>query len=270
MTQGNQVLISEERAQIVKQSADLGPSSLDLPLRLDEHLGLKAAGLFKSFTSPTGKPIEVLRGVSFSVAPGEAVAIRGASGAGKSTLLHLLGGLEKADEGNIQLGTFDVTGTSSGSLAQFRNNEVGFVFQFHHLLPDLTAAENVALPLLISRTSKREGLERAVFLLEDLGLRERAHHPIRHLSGGEQQRVAIARALVKEPRLVLADEPTGNLDTGTGDEIAASLLAYSRSRRASLVIATHNERLARLCDRTLVLAEGKLTRAGCGEGNRAD
>ncbi len=256
---------------MAKHPAGAGDWSLDFqPRRPDDHVGLKAAGVCKSFASPTGKPIEVLRGVSFSVAPGEAVAISGASGAGKSTLLHLLGGLEKADEGDIQLGTFDVTRTSPGPLAQFRNNQVGFVFQFHHLLPDLTAAENVAMPLLISRTSKRESLQRAVHLLEELGLRERAHHPIRQLSGGEQQRVAIARALVKEPRLILADEPTGNLDTGTGDEIAASLLAYARSRLASIVIATHNERLARLCDRTLVLAGGKLTRAGCGEGDHAD
>jgi lipoprotein-releasing system ATP-binding protein len=222
---------------------------------------LKAAGLCKSFTSPAGTLIEVLRDVSFSVAPGEAVAISGASGAGKSTLLHLLGSLEKADQGTIELGTFDVTRSSPGRLAQFRNHQVGFVFQFHHLLPDLTAAENVAMPLLISRTSKREALTRALQLLGDLGLRERADHPIRHLSGGEQQRVAIARALVKEPRLVLADEPTGNLDMVTGDEIATFLLAYARSRQASIVIATHNERLARLCDRTLMLAEGKLTTA---------
>ena len=254
--------MSEEQPRTVKEPADVGHWSLDSrPRGPEDDVGLKAAGLCKSFASPTGALIEVLRGVSFSVAPGEAVAISGASGAGKSTLLHLLGSLEKADKGSIGLGTFEVTRTSPGRLAQFRNNQVGFVFQFHHLLPDLTAAENVAMPLLISRASKRESLKRAVQLLEDLGLRERSDHPIRHLSGGEQQRVAIARALVKEPRLVLADEPTGNLDTVTGDEIAMTLLAYARSHRASVVIATHNERVARLCDRTLVLAEGKLTPA---------
>ena len=262
MFQSNPVLTSEEQPQTEEQPAARGHWSLDFrPRKSDDDAGLKAAGLCKSFASPTGTLIEVLRGVSFSVAPGEAVAISGASGAGKSTLLHLLGSLEKADKGSIELGTFEVTRTSPGRLAQFRNNQVGFVFQFHHLLPDLTAAENVAMPLMISRASKQESLTRAVQLLGDLGLRERAHHPIRHLSGGEQQRVAIARALVKDPRLVLADEPTGNLDTVTGDEIATALLAYARSRQASIVIATHNERVARLCDRTLVLANGKLTEA---------
>ncbi|HEY3027605.1 MAG TPA: ABC transporter ATP-binding protein [Pyrinomonadaceae bacterium] len=240
------------------------------PRRSDDDAGLTVAGLCKSFSSPAGMLIEVLRGVSFSVAPGEAVAISGASGAGKSTLLHLLGSLEKGEAGNIELGTLDVTRASPKDLAQFRNHQVGFVFQFHHLLPDLTAAENVAMPLMISRASKRESLTRAVQLLEDLGLRERTHHPIRHLSGGEQQRVAVARALVKNPRLVLADEPTGNLDTGTGDEIATALLAYAQSHQASIVIATHNERVARLCDRTLVLAEGKLTRAGSVAGDHSD
>ena len=265
MFQSSPVPTSEEHP------ADVGRWGLDLEAhRSDESSGLNAAGLCKSFASPSGALIEVLRDVSFSIAPGEAVAISGASGAGKSTLLHLLGSLEKADKGTIKVGALEVTRTSPGRLAQFRNNQVGFVFQFHHLLPDLTAAENVAMPLLISRASRRESLSRAVQLLGELGLGERTHHPIRHLSGGEQQRVAIARALVKDPRLVLADEPTGNLDAVTGDEIATALIAYARSRQASIVIATHNERVARLCDRTLVLTEGKLTRAGSGVGPHSD
>ena len=229
---------------------------------------LDVCALRKSFTSPAGALIKVLRGVSFSVTAGEVLAITGASGAGKSTLLHLLGGLEEADEGNVLLGKFDVGRATAKSSAQFRNREIGFIFQFHYLLPDLTAAENVAMPLLIGRASKSESRKRALEILKSLGLSERAAHPIRHLSGGEQQRVAVARALVKEPRLVLADEPTGNLDTANGDEIAEALLDYARSRQAMIVIATHNERLASRCHRRLALANGKLITPGPGEGNR--
>ena len=198
----------------------------------------------------------MLREVSFEVGPGETVAVTGASGAGKSTLLHLLGGLEKADEGRIALGKFDITKSSRAALAQFRNETIGFVFQFHHLLPDLTAAENVAMPLFIGRASRKESLERALELLASMGLRDRAGHPVRQLSGGEQQRVAVARALVKRPTLVLADEPTGNLDNETGNDIAECLLAYGRSQRALVVIATHSKRLAGRCHRTLLLANG--------------
>jgi lipoprotein-releasing system ATP-binding protein len=239
-------------------AADFGLWTLDL--------GLNVNGVCKAFKSPDGNLIEVLRGVSFAVEPGEAVAITGASGAGKSTLLHLLGGLEAADEGRIALGDVDITEQAPAALAQFRNEAIGFVFQFHHLLPDLSAAENVAMPLLISRVSKHQSLAPALQILETLGLRDRADHPVRHLSGGEQQRVAVARALVKQPRLVLADEPTGNLDNATGDEIAEILLAYCRSRRAMVVIATHNERLAARCDRPLALANGRLTPATKDQG----
>ena len=182
----------------------------------------------------------------------------GASGAGKSTLLHVLGGLEAADDGLIRLNDFKVTGARRVRLAHYRNEEVGFVFQFHHLLPDLTAAENVALPVSISRAPWRESLFRAVEALEAVGLGERAAHPVGHLSGGEKQRVALARALIKSPRLVLADEPTGNLDQATGDEIGALLSSYCHARGAILVIATHNARLAQACDRTLLLEEGRI------------
>jgi lipoprotein-releasing system ATP-binding protein len=205
-----------------------------------------------------GARLEVLRGVSFTAEAGEMVAIMGVSGAGKSTLLHLLGGLEAADDGIIKLGDFEVTRTKGGRLAPYRNQEIGFVFQFHHLLPDLTAAENVSLPLLISRAKWRESGLRAVEALEIVGLSERAAHPVGHLSGGERQRVALARALIKSPRLVLADEPTGNLDEAAGDEIGALLDSYCRTRRAIVVIATHNTRLASICDRTLVLEDGRI------------
>jgi lipoprotein-releasing system ATP-binding protein len=201
----------------------------------------------------------VLRGVSFTVEAGEMVAIMGASGAGKSTLLHLLGGLEAADDGIIRLGDFDVTQTKGASLASYRNDEIGFVFQLHHLLPDLTAAENVSLPLLISRTPWHKSRLRAFEALEIVGLSEREAHIVGHLSGGERQRIALARALIKNPLLVLADEPTGNLDEATGDEIGALLGSYCQTKRAIVVIATHNARLASICDRTLVLEEGRIS-----------
>lgn len=189
---------------------------------------------------------------------GEMVAIMGASGAGKSTLLHLLGGLEAANNGSISLSGFEVTQAQGSRLARYRSETVGFVFQFHHLLPDLTATENVALPLLISRSAWRESREQALLALKTFGLGERTTHPVGHLSGGEQQRVALARALVKRPRLVLADEPTGNLDADTGNEIGILLDSYRRRERAIIIIATHNARLAEACDRTLILEDGRI------------
>jgi lipoprotein-releasing system ATP-binding protein len=212
----------------------------------------------KSFRSPTGAKLEVLRGVSFSAGQGEMLAIRGASGAGKSTLLHTLGGLEAADAGLISLDDFEVTRARGHELARYRNDAVGFVFQFHHLLPDLTAAENVALPLLISRARRRDSLLRATAALEKVGLIERTAHPVAHLSGGEQQRVALARALIKRPRLILADEPTGNLDAPMGDEIGQLIQSYCREHQTIAIVATHNAHLAEMCDRTLVLENGRV------------
>jgi lipoprotein-releasing system ATP-binding protein len=215
--------------------------------------------LRKSFSSPTGERIEVLRAVSFSAAAGEVVAIMGASGAGKSTLLHLLGGLEAADHGSIVAGQFVIDRATPSALSRFRNKQVGFVFQFHNLLPDLTAAENVALPLMITRMSRREAMRHALQMLEEVGLDSRVSASVvGHLSGGEQQRVAVCRALVTRPALVLADEPTGNLDTGIGNEIVRSLVSYARDNRTLVIIATHNRALAELCDRTLVLRDGRL------------
>jgi lipoprotein-releasing system ATP-binding protein len=174
-------------------------------------------------------------------------------------LLHLLGGLEAADHGNIVAGRFAIDRAKPSALARFRNKQVGFVFQFHHLLPDLTAAENVSLPLLITRIPRRQAMRRAVQALEDVGLDNRiSASVVGHLSGGEQQRVAVCRALITQPALVLADEPTGNLDTAIGDEIALSLVSYARDNRALVIIATHNRALAELCDRTLILREGRL------------
>ena len=201
--------------------------------------------LRKSFVAPNGERIEVLRGVTFAANAGESIAITGASGSGKSTLLHLLGGLETPDHGNIAL--------------DGHRKEIGFVFQFHYLLPDLSAVENVALPLLIARWKKKRAFERAMELLRETGLGERADHPISHLSGGEQQRVAIARALITEPKLLLADEPTGNLDEAISEQIGRTLVDYAHKYAAITMIATHSAKLGRMCDRLLVLEGGKVS-----------
>lgn len=203
---------------------------------------LEVVDLRKSFAAPNGQRIEVLRGLTLAVNAGECVAITGPSGSGKSTLLHLIGGLDTADH---------------GSLTTFRREEIGFVFQFHYLLPDLSALENVALPLLIRR--RGVAYQTARNLLEHSGLGDRLDHPVSHLSGGEQQRVAVARALITEPRLVLADEPTGNLDPSIGEEIGKSLLSYVRAHSRIALIATHSPALAKLCDRVLVLEDGRLS-----------
>jgi lipoprotein-releasing system ATP-binding protein len=221
---------------------------------------LHVIDLRKSFETPDGRRLEVLRGVTFEVEPGEVVAITGASGSGKSTLLQILGGLDSPDHGSVILGREDVTSFSGDVVAQFRQSRIGFVFQFHYLLNDLSAVENVALPLMISRKSSGEAKRRAHALLAEVGLANRSDHPSSHLSGGEQQRVALARALVTTPLLLLADEPTGNLDASSGDEIGKIMVEYVRSRDAIAIIATHNENLARLCDRILLLEDGRIHR----------
>jgi lipoprotein-releasing system ATP-binding protein len=218
---------------------------------------LRVTNLRKAFRSPAGELIEVLRDVSFSVAAVQIVAIMGASGAGKSTLLHVLGGLEMADGGTIQLSRLE-TAEVSGRYGHWLGNLAGFVFQFHYLLPDLTAVENVALPLMIARIPPKESMRRAVRALQAIGLGDRLTHRIGYLSGGEQQRVAVARALITEPKLVLADEPTGNLDASIADEIGSLLVDYCRQRSAMVVLATHNDRLAALCDRVLLLEHGSI------------
>jgi lipoprotein-releasing system ATP-binding protein len=207
---------------------------------------ISVVDLRKSFTAPNGERIEVLRGVTFTATAGESIAVTGPSGSGKSTLLHLLGGLETADHGTI-----DLNGTNS------RRPQIGFVFQFHYLLPDLSAVENVALPLLIARYRKDRAIQLALDLLQETGLEARAAHPVTHLSGGEQQRVAVARALVTEPKLLLADEPTGNLDEAISEEIGRALVNYARNHSAITLIATHSASLARMCDRSLVLEAGR-------------
>ncbi len=254
--EGREATGAIKRANGVAQvsSADFGLWTSDL--------GLKVSDLRKSFPSATGASIEVLRGASFSANPGEAIAIIGASGAGKSTLLHHLGGLEAADHGEILAGTFAIDRARPTALARFRSQHVGFVFQAHHLLPDLTAAENVSLPLRIRRLNPQEAMRRADALLREVGLDSRSSASlVGHLSGGEQQRVAVCRALVTRPGLVLADEPTGNLDMTIGEEISRSLVSYARKNRAIVIIATHNRALAEICDLTLVLKDGRLNRS---------
>src|SRR5205085_10266861 len=220
--------------------------------------GLLVEGVRKSFRDPTGGVLEVLRGVSFALRAGEMAAVLGASGAGKTTLLHLLGGLEAADSGSARLDGFDLLGARASESARRRGREVGFVFQSHRLLADLSAEENVALPLLVARRGWREARVRSREKFCAVGLAARAAHLAGELSGGEQQRTALARAHVTRPRLVLADEPTGNLDARAAEEVGALLLSLCRPQRACVLVATHNERLAALCDRVLVLREGKV------------
>src|SRR5215218_7327422 len=223
-----------------------------------DDLGLDVVDLRKSFLAPNGDRIEVLNGVTFAAKHGEVIAITGASGSGKSTLLHLIGGLDTPDHGGITFDGLDFTHLQPRKLAAVRRQQIGFVFQFHYLLPDLSALENVALPLLIAREKRDYAYGRAASLLQDAHLVGREDHPISHLSGGEQQRVALARALVTHPKLLLADEPTGNVDAEIAEELGKALVAYVRNNGAIGVMATHSATLAGLCDRIFVLQNGRV------------
>ena len=218
---------------------------------------ITARDLHKSY--PVGKrTLEVLRGIDLEVVRGEFLALRGASGAGKSTLLHLLGGLDLPNAGEIRFDGMDLRALSAGALAQWRNRRIGFIFQAYHLLPELSALENVALPARLARIAPAEAARRAVALLERVGLAQRLEHRPYELSGGEQQRVAIARALVNEPDLILADEPTGNLDSHTGGEIIQLLETLRAERQATFIMATHDAHIAARARRVLELADGQL------------
>ena len=221
---------------------------------------LTVADLHKSYTV-AGSRLAVLRGLSLSVEAGEMVAVIGASGVGKSTLLHLLGGLDHADAGEIRIGDAAVHQMRDWEVVAFRNRHVGFVFQFHHLLPEFDAVENAEMPLRIARLPLAEARGRATELLERVGLAGRLTHRPSMMSGGEQQRVAIARALVARPSLLLADEPTGDLDEQTADALHGLIREMHREHGLTSVIATHNPRLAGVCDRVLRLADGALASA---------
>jgi lipoprotein-releasing system ATP-binding protein len=224
---------------------------------MNDATALECRGVVKSFhLGPETLP--VLRGVDLEVARGDRIAILGRSGSGKSTLLHILGGLADPDAGAVAIEGVQLARLNAGARAALRNRRIGFVYQFHHLLPEFTALENVAMPLLLGRESPRDAERRARDVLERLELAERMRHRPAELSGGERQRIAIARALVTDPAVVLADEPTGNLDRETAERVFAAMLTLAEQVGTAFVVVTHDERLASAMERTLLLEDGAL------------
>jgi lipoprotein-releasing system ATP-binding protein len=219
---------------------------------------LESRGLRKVYTGGDGSELVILDGVEVEVRVGEAVAIVGASGAGKSTLLHLLGGLDRPTAGSVRLGGRDLAKLGERALAGLRNEAIGFVFQFHHLLREFTALENVMMPMLIAGAERQEAAERAASLLGSVGLARRVSHKPGQLSGGEQQRVAVARALANQPLVLLADEPSGNLDIHTSEQLHDLFFRIRAEHSVAMIIATHNRELADRADRVLQLWEGQL------------
>ena len=217
--------------------------------------------LSKSFITDRGK-VEVLKEVSLNISAGARIAIVGASGAGKTTFMHLLGGLDKPTSGSVTFAGKDIFSYSASELDAFRNRSIGFVFQFHQLLPEFTALENVMMPALIARDSVQDARSKAEEILAAVGLDHRLDHKPGQLSGGEQQRVAIARSLVMSPRLLLADEPTGNLDSATSDEILALLDRLHQKRDLTMVVVTHSEKVATHMDRIVRMVDGRLQSEG--------
>lgn len=218
---------------------------------------LEAKGVFRSFQ--TGSVIlDVLKGVDLEIYQGEIVALIGPSGSGKSTLLHILGALDRPDKGSINLDSVEVLSLNDKELAHLRNRTVGFVFQFHHLLPEFSALENVMLPKLIAGEEIKSIENKALELLDEVGLKDRKDHKPGELSGGEQQRVAVARALINDPRIVIADEPSGNLDRNTAESLHNLILELNRSRNQTFVLATHNLELAQRANRIFKLKDGQV------------
>jgi lipoprotein-releasing system ATP-binding protein len=218
---------------------------------------ISASGIVKGYRTAAGY-VPVLEGLDLAVEVGEMLAITGASGVGKSTLLHVLGTLDRPEKGALAIAGEDMLGLSESRLREARNRTLGFVFQFHHLLPEFSALENVMMPLLIARIPARAARERATALLDEMGLADRRDHRPGALSGGEQQRVAVARGLSQAPRALLADEPTGNLDRETGRRLHELLRTVCRDKGVTVVVVTHDEELAGSCDRRLRLASGRL------------
>ena len=214
---------------------------------------IKAINIQKSYGS-----LAVLKGVDLSIEEGEIVSVVGKSGAGKSTLVHIVGTLDKADSGKLYSADTESSGWGAAKLAEFRNQNIGFVFQFHHLLPEFTALENVCIPAFIKQTSEQVARKKAADILAYLGLQERFDHKPGQLSGGEQQRVAVARALINSPAVIFADEPTGNLDSSSSQDLHQLLFKLREDFRQTFVIVTHNDELAKMSDRVLVMKDGKL------------
>ncbi len=212
---------------------------------------LKALNIVKNYGE-----LQILKNVSLEIKKGEVVSIVGASGAGKSTLLHIIGTLDKADKGEVFIKDADITKLNAKALSAFRNKNIGFIFQFHHLLPEFTALENICIPAFIAKTPKAEAEKRAMELLTLLGLKDRAHHKPAAMSGGEQQRVAVARALINQPDLILADEPSGNLDSQHAKELHQLFFDLRDRFNHTFVIVTHNEELADMADRKIVMKDG--------------
>lgn len=212
---------------------------------------LKASGIYKSYGN-----LPILKGVDFEVSKGEIVSIVGASGAGKSTLLHILGTLDNADKGNLILNNTDISILSGRQLSAFRNQNIGFVFQFHHLLPEFTALENICIPGFIAGKSEKAIKAKAIELLELFGLKDRASHKPAELSGGEQQRISVARALINNPSIILADEPSGNLDSINANALHALFLKLRDQFNQTFVIVTHNDELATISDRVVTMKDG--------------
>ncbi len=243
------------------------PASVPSPFSPGDPPPLEARGLMKHFRAGDGSELRILRGVELRVEAGEVVAVMGASGVGKSTLLHLLGALDRPTAGEILVGGHPISGMDSLALAQVRNRHIGFVFQFHHLLRDFTALENVAMPLRVGGASDRVARARAGELLEAVGLSHRKEHLPTQLSGGEQQRVAVARALANDPLVLLADEPSGNLDGPTSRDLHHLLFRLRDERGTSMVLVTHNPELAHRSDRVLALRDGVLFPGESGWGS---
>lgn len=214
---------------------------------------IEAKGIYKSFGN-----VDVIKGIDLHIDKGEIVTIMGASGAGKTTLLQIIGTLEKADKGEVSINGQNIGKMNQKSLASFRNKNIGFVFQFHHLLPEFTAIENICIPAYIAGVSKKEATEKAMQLLDYLKLTERANHKPSMLSGGEQQRIAVARALINNPSVILADEPSGNLDSSNAKELHELFFKLREQTGQTFVIVTHNPDLAKMADRILTIKDGKI------------